>query len=35
MYMRKTIKITLIVIIVIAAVGFTLHTLDPFGIRKP
>jgi hypothetical protein len=32
--MRKTIKITVIVIIVIAAVGYTLHTLDPFGIRN-
>ena len=35
MYMRKTIKIAVIVIIVFVAVGFTLHTLNPFGIRKP
>jgi hypothetical protein len=33
--MKKAIKITVIVIIVLVVVGFTLHTLDPFGIRKP
>jgi hypothetical protein len=32
--MKKAIKITVIVIIVLVAVGVTLHTLDPFGIRQ-
>lgn len=33
--MKKTIKITLIVICVLVVVGLTMHLLDPFGIRNP
>lgn len=32
--MRKILKITAIVIIVVAALGLTMHLLDPFGIRN-